>query len=191
MNSALTTWWSLREQDQKVIHICNVQKYIGYSNRLIVSIAGTAESSHEQHWNHLAMPLKVTQQVSGIMQMCNHCCTHSNWTFSPIRSMNFHMQMCRNLKGRGTVMIQPKGIKSLIPVGSWLSVATYWRRLKNLFQISTCWNRWRSWWETKSASQASRIREENRKDNSEVQEPYRVSIESQLKNLVIIKECLH
>ena len=38
---------------------------------------GTAESSHEQHWNHLAMPLKVTQQVSG-MQMYNHCCTHSN-----------------------------------------------------------------------------------------------------------------
>ena len=102
----------------------HVQKYIGYSNRLIVSIAGTAESLHEQHWNHLAMPLKVTQQVSG-MQMYNHCCTHSNWTLSPIRSMNFHMQMCRNLKGRGTVMIQPKGIKSLIPVGSWLSVATY------------------------------------------------------------------
>jgi hypothetical protein len=39
---------------------------------------GTAESSHEQHWNHLAMPLKVTQQVSGIMQMCNHCCMHPN-----------------------------------------------------------------------------------------------------------------
>ena len=70
-----------------------VQIYIGYSNRLILSIAGTAESSHEQHWNHLAMPLKVTQQVSG-------------------------MQMCRSLKGRGTEMIQPKGNKSLIPVGS-------------------------------------------------------------------------
>ena len=54
-----------------------VQIYIGYSNRLILSIAGTAESSHEQHWNHLAMPLKVTQQVSG-MQMYNHCCMHSN-----------------------------------------------------------------------------------------------------------------
>ena len=59
----------------------HVQKYIGYSNRLIVSIAGTAESSHEQHWNHLAMPLKVTQQ--------EHEFPHAN-VQEPERERNSH-----------------------------------------------------------------------------------------------------